>query len=123
MPDSVPVLTLTPGIAPSVPQEASLLARAQSLTSASTPDKIKRSAQDFEAILLSQWLEQAREAFAGVPGGDEDNDDPGQSQMLGLGMQALASAVSKSGGVGIARMIEHYLDKQSGIPAAPIGKK
>ena len=123
MADSMPLPTLALGITSSVGRETSALTRAHSLTSASAPDKIKRSAQDFEAILLSQWLEQAREAFAGVPGGDEDNDDPAQGQMMGLGMQALASAVTKSGGIGIARMLERYLDKQDATAAVPIGEK
>ena len=123
MPDSNSLLALTPAVTQTPPGTSSLLARAPGLEAGASPGKIRRSAQEFESILLSQWLEQAREAFAGVPGGDEDNDDPGQGQMMALGMQALASAVVKSGGVGIARMLEHFLTKQADGTAAKIGEK
>jgi len=124
MSDTMPTLALVPSVTQASTNGASLLARASGLKSNASPEKIKRSAQEFESILLTQWLEQAREAFASMPGGDEDdNDDPGHSQMMGLGMQALASAVTKSGGIGIARMLEHYLQKQSGQPSLPVGEK
>jgi len=77
------------------------------------PDKVERAAREFESILLTQWLEQAHSAFAGVPGGDEEEgDDDGAGQLRSLGMQALATGVSKAGGLGIARMILHQLQKQ-----------
>lgn len=79
------------------------------------PDKMEQAAREFESILLTQWLEQAHSAFAGVPGGDEDDTEAeaGEGQLRSLGMQALATGVSKAGGLGIARMILHQLQQQS----------
>jgi len=34
--------------------------------------KIQKSAREFEAVLLSHWLEQAEQSFASVPGSDQD---------------------------------------------------
>ena len=76
------------------------------------PDRVERAAREFESILLTQWLEQAHSAFAGVPGGDEQQeDDDGAGQLRSLGMQALAAGVSKAGGLGIARMILNQMQK------------
>jgi Rod binding domain-containing protein len=124
MSDFLPVVALTPSITQSSPTEASLLGHARGLEDSSNPDRMRRSAQEFESILLSQWLEQAREAFAGVPGGEEeDSDDPGHDQMWSLGSQSLATAVTKSGGVGIAKLLVGYLEKQHGASNQAISKK
>jgi Rod binding domain-containing protein len=80
--------------------------------------RIDKSARDFESILLSGWLQGAEQSFAKVPGGDdEDDEDPGKEQFQGIAMQALGSAMTADGGIGIAKMIAQHLhkaaDKQS----------
>ena len=68
--------------------------------------KIENSAHDFEAILVSHWLEQAQQSFATVPGSDEDEyDDPGHSEYQNISLQSLGSAIASAGGIGIAKMI------------------
>ncbi len=88
--------------------------------------KIEKAAQDFETVLLTHWLEQSEQSFATVPGSDPDQDqdgDPGHDQFQGLGMQALASSLTKSGGIGIAKMIVRQLERaavtNTGISAGP----
>ncbi len=75
--------------------------------------KIRKSAHDFEAVLLSHWLEQAEQSFASVPGSDKDQDaDPGRDQFHSIAMQAVATALSGAhGGLGIASMVEKGLEK------------
>ena len=74
--------------------------------------KIEKSAQDFESVLIGQWLEQAEKSFATVPGGDPDNQtDPGHDQFQGIAMQSLAQHLTKAGGLGIAHMISQALEK------------
>jgi len=70
------------------------------------PSKIEKSAHEFEALLVGKWLEQAQQSFATIPGGEEDKDaDPGHDQLQSISIQALASSISKNGGLGIAKMI------------------
>ncbi|HEY0786910.1 MAG TPA: rod-binding protein [Acidobacteriaceae bacterium] len=71
--------------------------------------KIEKSAHDFESILLGSWLEQAEQSFATVPGGDGEDEDTGKGQFQGIAMQALAGSLTRSGGIGIAKMIAQHL--------------
>lgn len=77
--------------------------------------KIDKSAHEFEAILLAQWLGQAEESFGTVPGGDgNDKDrDPGHSQFQSMGVQAVAKSMSQAGGIGIASMLQKALEKRA----------
>jgi Rod binding domain-containing protein len=105
---------LSPGIDPTLASANATLARARKLEGSPGSAKIQKAAQEFESILLTQWLEQARQSFSVAPGGDEDDPaDPGGEQMLSLGTQSLAAAVTKSGGIGIARMLTRHLESHN----------
>ncbi len=82
--------------------------------------KIQKSAREFEAVLLSHWLEQAEQSFATVPGSDEDPDaDPGRDQFHAIAMQAVGSALTGGhGGLGIAAMVAKHLEAQAAHKAA-----
>ena len=86
--------------------------------------KIEKAATDFESILLGQWLEEAEQSFGSAPGADPDADqdlDPGHSQFQGLAIQSLAKSLTKSGGIGIAKMIVRQLEatqNKAGSPTA-----
>jgi Rod binding domain-containing protein len=73
--------------------------------------KIEKAGKDFESILLGNWLQQAENSFAKVPGGDgqDDDEDAGKDQFQGLAMQSLATSLTASGGIGIAKMITKHL--------------
>ncbi len=73
--------------------------------------KIDKSAQEFESMLLSTWLQQAEHSMATVPGADDPNDDSGgqRDQILSLGVQSLSTALAAAGGIGIGKMIAHAL--------------
>ena len=75
-------------------------------------EKIEKSAKEFEAVLLSHWLDQAEKSFATVPGADPDKDtDSGRDQYQSLAMQAVGTALSGSrGGLGIAKMVASHLE-------------
>jgi Rod binding domain-containing protein len=74
--------------------------------------KIDKSAKDFESLLLSTWLQQAEQSFASVPGGDDDDDaDAGKEQLQAIAMQSLATSMTASGGIGIAKIIASHLHK------------
>ncbi len=93
----------------------------QALQGKGTADrkKIEQSASDFESILLTSWLQEAEKSFATVPGGDDDgNSDPGKSQFQSYAVQAVASALTKAGGIGLASMIASGLAKAANTQAA-----
>jgi Rod binding domain-containing protein len=86
--------------------------------------KIEKAAHEFEAMLLSNWLQQAEQSMATVPGADDNEEDGGgRDQMMSLGVQSLAGALTASGGIGIASMIsralQHAADK--GNQPSPAG--
>jgi Rod binding domain-containing protein len=82
--------------------------------------KITKAGQDFESILVGQWLEQAQKSFATVPGGDPDaSADPGHDQFQGMAMQALAQRITKSGGIGIAAMLIKQLQAKHAHDMSP----
>jgi len=96
-------------------QASKLLQRTQRASSNQAPSskedaKIQKAGNDFESILLGSWLQQAEQSFATVPGGDgEDDGESGRDQFQGIAMQALAGSLTKSGGIGIAKMITQHL--------------
>jgi hypothetical protein len=57
----------------------------------------RKGAKEFEAMLLSTWLQQAEQSFATVPGAEDDDDAAGRDQMMSLGVQSLADV---DGGIG-----------------------
>ncbi len=91
-------------------QQAESTARADRTPAAH--EKTMKAGKDFESILLGSWLQQAEQSFAKVPGGDgEEDEDSGKDQFQGIAMQALAGSLTASGGIGIAKMITKYLQK------------
>ena len=83
--------------------------------------RLVKATREFEAILLSSWLEKMQESFAG----SEDGGDPAHGTLASMGTQAIASALSARGGIGIARMLLQQFGKgaeehspQAGGPGA-----
>jgi len=108
-------------------QANKLLSRARSAVENAPPSskeeaKIEKAGKDFESILLGNWLQQAEQSFAKVPGGDgQDDDDSSKDQFQGIAMQALAGSLTASGGIGIAKMITRHLHSaEQGAKSSPI---
>lgn len=87
--------------------------------SGQSPQKVLQAARQFEAILLNSVLESLQKSFVELPG---TKDDPSTSQYQHLGTQALAGAMAKAGGIGIAPMIERNLLKSQGEALQSISK-
>jgi Rod binding domain-containing protein len=101
-------------------KNSSVSKQAQDLSGSSDRQKIERSASEFESILLASWLQSAEKSFATAPGGDNDeNADPGKSQYQGYAVQAVAAALTKAGGIGLAAMIASGLAKAAGTEQSP----
>jgi Rod binding domain-containing protein len=68
--------------------------------------KLRNAAGEFESILLESLWKSMKETFS-----DPDEEaDPTLKGFDDWGMQAMASAVGKSGGLGIKNMILKYLE-------------
>ncbi len=77
-----------------------------------SPDKVRKAAHHFEALLIAQMLKSTREASGGMTG-DSDEQDETNSTVLELGEQQLAQALSSSGGLGLANMVVAGLMKHA----------
>ena len=103
-------------------QDDLALARAESNSKSREQQKMEKAGKDFESILLGSWLQGAERSFATAPGGDEDEDDNGgKDQFMGIAMQQLAGTLVQAGGIGIARMITSRLESASVPPHAAAG--
>jgi len=68
--------------------------------------KLRKAAGEFESILLASLWKSMKETFS-----DPDEDaDPTLKSFDDWGIQAMASAVGNSGGLGIKNMILKYLE-------------
>jgi flagellar protein FlgJ len=65
--------------------------------------KLADAAQQFEAMLLQEMLKPLRSQESGWSG--EDSADSASDTINSFGTEAVAKAISKSGGLGIARQV------------------
>jgi Rod binding domain-containing protein len=97
-------------------RENQTLRQIQSPQTSDGDAKIQKSATEFESMLLNNWLQQAEQSMATVPGAEDDEDAAGRDQMMSLGVQSLASSMAATGGIGIGKMIaqalHHAADKE-----------
>jgi peptidoglycan hydrolase FlgJ len=79
--------------------------------------KLVDAAQQFEAILLQEMLKPMR-AGQSDWGGEEISDDSAADTISSFGTEAVAKAISKGGGLGIAKQVvrqvtlEHQRDSE-----------
>jgi len=85
--------------------------------------KIEKGAKEFEALLLTTWLQQAEQSMATVPGAEDDEDAAGREQMMSLGVQSVATSMAASGGIGIGRMIAQAMHSMADKANALAQKK
>jgi Rod binding domain-containing protein len=90
-------------------REMQLLQQIDTVKGSNDDAKIEKGAKQFEAMLLSTWLQQAEQSFATIPGAEDDEDAAGRDQMMSLGVQSLSESLAASGGIGIAKMIAKAL--------------
>jgi Rod binding domain-containing protein len=75
--------------------------------------KLRKSTQEFEAMLVSSWWQEMQNSFR-----DPDEEgEAGSDTLQQIGFQSMATAMAASGGIGLARMVFHHLE-----PALEHGK-
>jgi flagellar protein FlgJ len=99
----------------------------QQITSSDNPsnlDQVSRkklmdAAQQFEGMLLQEMLKPLRSG----QGGDEEGsgeDDSGNDTINSFGVEAVAKAISQSGGLGIARQVMQQVSSEHDRTHTPI---
>lgn len=73
---------------------------------AAASPKLAKAAREFEAILLQSWLEKMNKSMPG----EGESQDAAHDTISSLGAQAVASALSERGGIGIAAMLVQRLE-------------
>ena len=88
-------------------------------TGGDTPEKIRDSARQFESLLIAQVLKTGRESGGG--GWLGASDDESGSIAIEMAEQQVAQTLAASGGLGLARLIEQGLirDSQNAKDPAP----
>lgn len=66
--------------------------------------KLVDAAQQFEAMLMQEMLKPMKAGQDGW-GGEDKNDDAAADTISGFGTEAVAKAIAKGGGLGIARQV------------------
>lgn len=75
--------------------------------------KLRQAAQDFESVLLGSLLEKMEQAV------EDESSDSASGDMKSLGVEYLAKAWAQRGGVGTAKLIMPYLEKQATTSDGP----
>jgi|SRR5215469_5863357 len=73
--------------------------------------KLIDAAQQFEAMMLQELLKPLRHGQSSW-GGEEKGDDPAADTISSFGTEAIANAISKGGGFGIAKQIVSKVELQ-----------
>jgi Rod binding domain-containing protein len=83
--------------------------------------KLRKAAQEFEGILISQLCDQFQMGFSSLAG---DTPMAGSETLNSLAIQTLSNALASRGGLGIGRMLVHQLEPSlDRSPANPEGGK
>lgn len=72
------------------------------------PDKVKKAAQQFEALLIGQMMKSMHDADGGWLG---TGDDQSASSAMEYGQEVFAQAMAANGGLGLATVVAKGLDK------------
>ena len=69
--------------------------------------KLRKAAQEFEGMLISQLLGEFNMGFSSLTG---DSPLAGSETLNSLAIQTLSSAMARRGGFGIGQMLVHQLE-------------
>jgi flagellar protein FlgJ len=74
------------------------------------PARIQAAAKQFEALLIGQMLKSMNDSEGGWLG---TGDDQSASSAMEYGQEIFAQALANNGGLGLAAMVAHGLEKPS----------
>jgi len=80
--------------------------------------KLQRAAGEFESMLLANLWKSMKASFSPA---EEESEDPAHGMLEDWGMDAMAGAVGRGGGIGLGRLILRELgkslDRKEHLPA------
>src|SRR4051812_30905142 len=74
--------------------------------------RLTEAAQQFEGILLQELLKPMREHGSGMDEDSAAEGDSGGNTMTNFGTEVMAAAISKAGGVGIAKRVVAEVERE-----------
>ncbi len=77
--------------------------------------KLRKAAGEFESLLLSNLWKSMKSSFVAS---DEDSTDPAHDTLENWGIDAIAGAVGKAGGLGLGKLILKHLEPMLGLSQA-----
>jgi flagellar protein FlgJ len=83
---------------------AEILSQAATGADGQKQAKLVDAAQQFEAMLMQEMLKPMQAGQDGW-GGEQQNDDAAADTVSGFGTEAVAKAIVKGGGLGIAKQV------------------
>ena len=85
-------------------------ASGSALSESADQGKLKKAAADFESILLASLWKGMR---GGLGDGDGSETDPAHGTLEDWGIEVMASALGRAGGLGIGKLILEHLGPQT----------
>jgi Rod binding domain-containing protein len=98
--------------------DATIASSAPAATSEAKNPKLVNAAQQFESMMLQEMLKPMRSGEDSWGGDSDKSSDSSMDTISSFGTEAVATAISKGGGLGIARQViqqvtkEHQRDEQ-----------
>lgn len=120
---AIPSTGTTPGTALGT---ASAAAAATTATTAASLEhrKLTEAAQQFEGMLLQELLKPMQQHGFCEGENDDNSEGSGFADTLGsYGAEAMATAISKGGGLGIARRVVEQVEGEKAAHLADVGEK
>ncbi len=101
-----------------------IAARADAAAQPPTNPKLVNAAHQFESMLLQEMLKPMRAGQDNLDGDDKDRDSS-LDTLSSFGTEAVATAISKGGGLGIARQVirQVTLEHQRSSEKSGVGTK
>lgn len=79
------------------------------LSNSPADKKLHKAAGEFESLLLSSLWKSMKTTFSDP---DPDSEDPAHDSFEEMGIDAMAGAVGKAGGLGLGKLILKHLEPQ-----------
>lgn len=70
------------------------------------PTKLHEAAQQFESLMINEMLKSAKDSSSSSGWLDSEGGDNASESTMDMAQAQFANALSKSGGLGLAKMIE-----------------
>ena len=92
--------------------DATIASSAPAATSGAKNPKLVNAAQQFESMMLQEMLKPMRSGEDSWGGDGDKSSDSSMDTISSFGTEAVATAISKAGGLGIARQVIQQVTKE-----------